>query len=119
MTLIVAKLLKKRLEALGAEVWLTRSRNGATTSLRPNKLRKAAEGSLQEEGASLSPTRLQFEAERLFYRVGEIRNRARVVNELIRPVLVICLHFNAEEWGILHTPPLPRKIICIFFSRET
>jgi N-acetylmuramoyl-L-alanine amidase len=109
MTLIVAKLLKKRLEALGAEVWLTRSRNGATTSLRPNKLRKAAEGSLREEGASLSPSRLQFEAERLFYRVGEIRNRARVVNELIRPDLVICLHFNAEEWGNPSHPTLTEK----------
>jgi len=109
MTLIVAKLLKQRLRTMGAEVWLTRSKNGATTSLRPGKLRKAAVNSLQEEGASLSPTRLQFEAERLFYRVGEIRNRAKVVNQLIRPDLVVCLHFNAEEWGNPTRPSLSDK----------
>lgn len=109
MTLIVAKILKKKLEAMGAEVWLTRSKNGATTSLRPNKLKKAAAVSLQEEGAPLSSTRLEFEAERLFYRVGEIRNRARLVNSVIRPDLVVCLHFNAEEWGNPARPTLTDK----------
>lgn len=106
MTLIVAKLLKQRLEAMGAVVWLTRSRNGATTSLRPGNLKKAAIASLQEEGASPTGLTLQHEAERLFYRVGEIRNRARLVNEKIRPDLVVCLHFNAEEWGNPDHPTL-------------
>ena len=109
MTLIVAKILKKKLEAMGAEVWLTRSKNGATTSLRPDKLKKAAAGSLKEQGAPLSSTRLEFEAERLFYRVGEIRNRARLVNSVIRPDLVVCLHFNAEEWGNPARPTLTDK----------
>ena len=109
MTLIVAKILKKKLEAMGAEVWLTRSKNGATTSLRPDKLKKAAAVSLQEEGAPLSSTRLEFEAERLFYRVGEIRNRAHLVNSVIRPDLVVCLHFNAEEWGNPARPTLTDK----------
>jgi N-acetylmuramoyl-L-alanine amidase len=109
MTLIVAKILKKKLEAMGAEVWLTRSKNGATTSLRPDKLKKAAALSLQEEGAPLSRSRLEFEAERLFYRVGEIRNRARLVNSVIRPDLVVCLHFNAEEWGNPARPTLTDK----------
>ncbi len=106
MTLIVAKLLKQRLEAMGAEVWLTRSRNGPTTPLRPGNLRKAAEGSLEDEGTAFSAARLQHEAERLFYRVGEIRNRALLVNERIRPDLVVCLHFNAEEWGNPDRPTL-------------
>ncbi len=109
MTLIVAKILKKKLEAMGAEVWLTRSKNGATTSLRPDKLKKAAAGSLKEQGAPLSSTRLEFEAERLFYRVGEIHNRARLVNSVIRPDLVVCLHFNAEEWGNPARPTLTDK----------
>lgn len=109
MTLIVAKLLKQRLESMGAEVWLTRTRNGPTTSLRPGNLRKAAIGSLQEEGVSPSGERLQHEAERLFYRVGEIRNRARLVNTQIRPDLVVCLHFNAEEWGDPARPSLTEK----------
>ena len=106
MTLIVAKLLKQRLEAMGAEVWLTRSRNGATTPLRPGNLKKEALASLQEEGVSPTLLSLQHEAERLFYRVGEIRNRARLVNEQIRPDLVVCLHFNAEEWGNPDHPTL-------------
>ena len=106
MTLVVAKLLKQRLETMGAEVWLTRSKNGATTSLRPGNLKKAALGSLQEEGVPPTALSLQHEAERLFYRVGEIRNRARFVNERIRPDLVVCLHFNAEEWGNPDHPTL-------------
>ena len=109
MTLIVAKLLKERLEQLGAEVWLTRTANGPTTALRPGKLRNAAIASLAEEGVSPSGERLQKEAERLFYRVGEIRNRARLVNERIRPDLVVCLHFNAEEWGDPARPTLTDK----------
>lgn len=109
MTLIVAKLLKRKLEAMGADVWLTRCRNGATTSLRPHTLKGAAEESLREEGVGPSPSRLASEAERLFYRVGEIRNRARLVNRMIRPDLVVCLHFNAEEWGDPLNPVLTSK----------
>ena len=109
MTLIVAKILKQRLEAMGAEVSLTRTKNGPTTSLRPEKLRQAAMGSLEEEGKSPSSNRLQSEAERLFYRVGEIRNRSKLVNQKIRPDLVVCLHFNAEEWGNPSHPTLTEK----------
>jgi len=109
MTLIVAKLLKERLVQLGAEVWLTRTSNGPTTSLRPRNLGAAAAASLSEEGSSLRGGRLEKEAERLFYRVGEIRNRAKLVNERIRPDLVICLHFNAEEWGNPDHPTLTDK----------
>jgi N-acetylmuramoyl-L-alanine amidase len=109
MTLIVAKLLKERLEAMGAEVWLTRTKNGATTSLRPQRLKNAAVGSLQETGIAPTDHRVELEAERLFYRIGEIRNRARLVNERIRPDLVVCLHFNAEEWGDPAHPKLTEK----------
>lgn len=109
MTLIVAKLLKERLESMGAEVWVTRTRLGPTTPLRPWNLKKAAVASLQEEGVNPTGSRVQSEAERLFYRVGEIRNRARLVNEKIRPDLVVCLHFNAEEWGDPARPTLTEK----------
>ena len=106
MTLIVAKLLKQHLDTLGAQVWLTRTKNGATTPLRPENLRKAAMGSLEEERLPLTAGQLEHEADRLFYRVGEIRNRARFVNTEIRPDLVVCLHFNAEEWGDPNHPTL-------------
>ena len=109
MTLIVAKLLKERLEALGATVWLTRTRSGATTSLRPGKLKSVAVNSLREEGVAPTAKRIELEAERLFYRIGEIRNRAHLVNYQIRPDLVVCLHFNAEEWGTPEHPTLTDK----------
>ena len=99
MTLIVARHLKTRLEALGAEVSMTRSKNGATTSLRPGNLQNQALGTLEEEKLSPNEDRLQRTENLLFYRVGEIRNRARLVNQKLHPDLVVCLHFNAEEWG--------------------
>jgi N-acetylmuramoyl-L-alanine amidase len=109
MTLIVAKLLKTRLESLGAQVSLTRNFNGATTPLRPNKLTRPAADSLRQGGHSITPLQLQHEAELLFYRVGEIRNRARLVNQVLQPDLVVCLHFNAEEWGDPSHPSLTDK----------
>jgi hypothetical protein len=42
---------------------------------------------------------IPWETERLFYRVEEIHTRAEIVNEKIKPDLVLCLHFNAEPWG--------------------
>lgn len=109
MTLVVAKLLKTRLESMGADVWLTRSKNGATTTLRPAKLKTEALESLREGGIQPTRKRIESEAERLFYRVGEIRNRARIVNRQIRPDVVVCLHFNAEEWGDPLHPVLTDK----------
>jgi len=109
MTLLVAKLLKTRLESMGANVWLTRSRNGATTTLRPPRLKTEALESLREGGIQPTRKRIESEAERLFYRVGEIRNRARIVNREIRPDVVVCLHFNAEEWGDPLHPVLTDK----------
>lgn len=106
MTLLVAKMLVPRLEALGAEVFLTRSKAAPVTSLRPSRLRKTAEESLRDKGESIDDVSLMKESERLFYRVGEIRRRGRLVNEKIRPDLVICLHFNAEAWGDKNNPTL-------------
>ena len=92
MTLQVAKLLKPRLEALGAIVTLVRSETEPLTPLRPEALRQeAAKGST---GGDISKL-----AELLFYRTAEIRARARRVNEELKPDLVLCLHFNADDWG--------------------
>ena len=41
----------------------------------------------------------QWQSEKLFYRVSEIRARAKKVNEKLKPDVVVCLHFNAESWG--------------------
>lgn len=106
MTLAVAKLMVPQLEKLGAEVFLTRSKAAPVTSLRPSSLKKTAAASLADQGVKPTAFHLQKERERLFYRVAEIRRRARLVNETIRPDLVICLHFNAEDWRDPANPSL-------------
>jgi N-acetylmuramoyl-L-alanine amidase len=99
MTLHVAKILKPRLEALGATVTLVRDALEPVTKIRPESLLALAEGSADTG----SPQKL---AERLFYRTAEIRARADLVNQVIKPDLVLCLHFNAEGWGDPNTPTL-------------
>ena len=99
MTLQVAKLLKPRLEALGATVTLVRDKLEPVTPLRPEALLEVAKASSSNQ----SPQKL---AERLFYRTAEIRARADLVNQVIKPDLVLCLHFNAEGWGDPNNPTL-------------
>jgi N-acetylmuramoyl-L-alanine amidase len=98
MTLRVANLLKPRLEALGATVSLVREKTEPVTSIRPDALL-----SLTQDSAPQSPQKL---AERLFYRTAEIRARADLVNQSLKPDLVLCLHFNAEAWGDPNQPTL-------------
>ncbi|MCP5533142.1 MAG: N-acetylmuramoyl-L-alanine amidase [Akkermansiaceae bacterium] len=101
MTLAVAKLLKPKLEALGAEVSLVRDKTEPITELRPDSLMDVA-GS-PDTAATGDPRKL---AERLFYRTAEIRARAKRVNEQLQPDLVLCLHFNADPWGDPNKPTL-------------
>ncbi len=99
MTLQVAQLLKPRLEALGATVTLVRQTLEPVTPIRPADLLSLA----QQTPAAGSPQKL---AERLFYRTAEIRARADRVNQILKPDLVLCLHFNAEAWGYPQQPLL-------------
>ncbi|MES2440910.1 MAG: hypothetical protein V4584_17725 [Verrucomicrobiota bacterium] len=103
MTLFVANLLKPRLEALGATVSLVREKLEPITQVRPDALRTLAQDSGAPED---SPAALQKLAERLFYRTAEIRARADLVNQTLKPDLVLCLHFNAEAWGDPNKPTL-------------
>lgn len=103
MTLQVANLLKPRLEALGATVSLVRSKTEPVTTARPDALRTLAQDSATPDD---SPAALQRLAERLFYRTAEIRARAELVNQTLKPDLVLCLHFNAEAWGNPNNPTL-------------
>ena len=98
MTLQVANLLKPQLEALGATVSLVRENAQPVTAIRPDALL-----ALAQDSAAGSPQKL---AERLFYRTAEIRARADLVNQVIKPDLVLCLHFNAEAWGDPNQPTL-------------
>ncbi|MCX6872516.1 MAG: N-acetylmuramoyl-L-alanine amidase [Verrucomicrobia bacterium] len=96
LTLQVAKLLKPRLEALGATVSLVRSSSQPLTPLRPADLLTLATTKVPPADSAASPRKL---AERLFYRTAEIHARARYVNQTLKPDLVLCLHFNADAWG--------------------
>ncbi|MDP4625072.1 MAG: N-acetylmuramoyl-L-alanine amidase [Akkermansiaceae bacterium] len=101
MTLRVAKLLKPLLEELGATVTLVRTTNDPVTPLRPRDLSSLAADTTGEDPASLR----KF-TEKLFYRTAEIRARADLVNDTIKPDLVLCLHFNAAGWGNPAKPTL-------------
>jgi hypothetical protein len=109
--LSVAHLLKPRLEALGATVLLVRDSSEPVTTQRPADFRSTALNILRESGLANPPdgygglpaeqkmNTIQWESEKLFYRVSEIRARARKVNVEIKPDLVICMHLNAAPWG--------------------
>ncbi len=121
MTLFVAKLLDDQLTALGAKVSLIRSRNSPVTRLRPADLTAEAAKELRRLGINLpasnyrdhaDPKRkstLRWHSELLFYRTAEIRARAELVNNRLKPDLVIALHFNAEPWGEPAQPSLTKK----------
>lgn len=96
LTLRTARVLAPQLEALGAKVSHVRTTPEPVTTLRPGDLEDEARASLAQEGGKHSVTK---EAERLFYRAYEVRARGMLVNETLRPDLVICLHFNADVWG--------------------
>lgn len=124
MTLRVAKMLVPRLAALGAEVHLVRDNSNPVTAQRPETLRfMSRPGSAPQPPPADQPPVLvaqpieKDEAELLFYRVSEIRDRAKIVNEKIRPDVTLCLHFNAEAWGDpAHPDFVPRNHLHILLN---
>ncbi|MDP0489888.1 MAG: N-acetylmuramoyl-L-alanine amidase [Verrucomicrobiota bacterium JB023] len=84
LTLLTAKHLKPRLEALGATVTLVRDEALPVTDTSP------------DDFLADHPDRRT--AEQLFYRTAEIRARADLINHVIQPDLVLCLHYNADAW---------------------
>ncbi len=116
LSLLTAQVLKERLTALGAIVSLVRENNDPVTKKRPADLERDARQVLVESGfPDPQPTyngltgdakllTVQWQSEKLFYRVSEIRARGERVNEQIKPDLVLCLHFNAESWGDATAP---------------
>jgi N-acetylmuramoyl-L-alanine amidase len=107
MTFLEAQLIANRLRGLGATVQLTKNHLGPTTPLRPSQLHQATIDEFHQEGRT-TWTHQQFKMleEILFYRTAEIHYRAQRVNQELKPDLVICLHFDAEEWGNPKHPQL-------------
>jgi hypothetical protein len=120
MTLAVARLLRPRLHALGAETALLRDGDEPATPLRPADLLGDATRALWDEGITqpravynghADPDRqfsVAWMSETLFSR-ADIRARGERVNEVLHPDLVVCLHFNAEAWGDPAQPVLVDK----------
>jgi hypothetical protein len=109
LNLTVARLLKTRLEAAGAQVFLTKNNFDPVTDKRPENFRAQAEQEIAAltrfdtfpplERQAARADAIRKRAELLFYRSSEIAARASLLNEKIKPDLTICLHFNAVEWG--------------------
>jgi len=116
LTLLTAQILKTRLEELGAVTSLVRENNEPVTSARPPEFNNLAQTILKDAGVAAPASSyegmsgdqrlltIQWQSEKFFYRVSEIRARAKKVNEQLKPDLVLCLHFNAEAWGDAEQP---------------
>jgi hypothetical protein len=121
LTLRVAQLLALRLRELGARVSFVRSGAEPITAKRPDDFGELAKKILIKNGVPQPRTEvldpndpqkeqtIRWQSEILFYRYGEIRRRAVLVNTKLHPDLVICLHFNAEGWGDPNHPTLTDK----------
>jgi hypothetical protein len=121
MTLRVAQMVAPKLRELGARVSFVRDKTEPVTPLRPDDLKEVAREVLRTNGVEnprddfagpddpLKDQTVRWHSEILFYRNSEIRQRARLVNWKLKPDLVLCLHFNAEEWGDEQNPTLSDK----------
>lgn len=121
MTMITAKLLARKLRALGATVAFVHQAGVPVTDLRPAQLRTAAEAELKKQqlkyvretyDGPADPIRqnsIQWESELLFYRIAEIHARGKIVNGLLKPDVTLCMHYNAEPWGDETHPTLTDK----------
>jgi hypothetical protein len=121
MTLMVAKVVAEKLRGLGARVSFVRDKTEPVTPFRPDDFKETARAMLKASGTENPPEQFQgpddplkeqtvrWQSEILFYRTSEIRERARRVNQKLRPDLVLCLHFNAEAWGDERNPTLTDK----------
>ncbi|MCF6311631.1 MAG: N-acetylmuramoyl-L-alanine amidase [Verrucomicrobiales bacterium] len=111
MTLKVAKILQQNLSNLGARVTLTRQNTTPVTPARTADLLPYAKKWLTRLPGTRKPSafKLQHTAERLFYLSSEIRQRAALINETLKPDLLVCLHFNAEAWGNPRKPDFVEK----------
>ena len=95
LTLKVAKMLAGQLETLGAEVTLTREYLKPVNMKRSEDYNHYAFSKRSQKDLWTTPVTIKRESEKLFYRAGEIRERAKHVNNDYQPDLVLCIHFNA------------------------
>jgi N-acetylmuramoyl-L-alanine amidase len=109
INLHVSRLIRDRLAAAGIDAVLVKDDFEPMSSARPDLLmtypialpppdpRFAHLPDVLVESSRHDARRKQIERE--FFRTEEIRGRAVVVNETIKPDLTICVHFNATGYG--------------------
>ncbi len=107
LNLLVARLLKERLEALGAHVFLTKDDFNPVTDKRPGDFEAETVKKLGDYEHFMELPELFREAARLdsirkrselaFFRASEIEARAKKVNVDIKPDVTVCIHFNARD----------------------
>jgi len=109
MNLLVARMIRERLSAAGAEVVMVkddfepmapswpdeRLRNAG--ALPPSDPRFAHLPDVLVESSRRDAQRKQLERE--FYRTAEIAARAERINQELKPDVTLCVHFNATGWG--------------------
>jgi len=93
MALQTSYRLKPLLEKMGAKVSMVRSKNEPVTPLRTADFLKL----YKEYNPGVPDGLLKPHANNRFYRRAEIVERARIVNEVLKPDLVLCLHYNASS----------------------
>jgi len=105
LSLAVAQNLAPRIEALGATAVLVRKFSEPVTQQRHKDFREIAKQWAEEVAGTEDNNSQERELlikdreELLFYRVDEIRARAELINQSIKPDLVICIHLNAAPWA--------------------
>ena len=116
LNFITCRLIEEGLRAAGATVVWTREELGVpATSRRPPDFVPEAIAMLwrlepkARRGDAQLLKRVQWYAELIFYRVAEIRARARVV-EKRRPDLTLCVHYNALGGQTRYGPKLYKNI---------
>ena len=105
--LIVAGLLRERLEAMGATIYLTHDKAEPVTEARPEDFKEEARQDVYaKHGVTDETARARqgyfdklanWYAELYFYRRAEIAQRAENIRTEFLPDLNICNHFNATE----------------------
>lgn len=109
LNLLVARLARDRLEALGATVLMTKDDFEPVTDERPGDFAKEAAALVGEDPRfahlpelfrrAAREDRIRKAQEAMFYRTSEIAARARKVNEVLKPDVTLAIHFNAIETG--------------------
>jgi N-acetylmuramoyl-L-alanine amidase len=122
LNLLTCERIAEGLQTLGARVVWTKRNFEPCTAYRPSDLLGDSLKSLVDTGdwprhpvtKEKLETIVRKRAELLFYRVAEIRGRARQV-ESLAPDLTICVHYNAAEWGNPDQPQLVETSRLVYF----